>query len=185
MASAREIQRRIRSIKNIAKVTGALETVSAWAATQDAVERPVTVKGSPRGSELVASITIDEESPPISLVISLQGAYPLEPATVSSRNRVGVSDKNWQSWIRTFQVIIFTTGSLIEGLVAFRRNVQGALKGQSECAICYSIIGTDMQTPNKKCGTCKNNFHSPCLFRWFKSSNSSSCPLCRNNFNYA
>src|SRR5258705_6881069 len=29
MASAREIQRRIRSIKNIAKVTGALETVSA------------------------------------------------------------------------------------------------------------------------------------------------------------
>src|SRR5438876_12251181 len=23
---------------------------------------------------------------------------------------------------------------------------------RSECAICYSIIGTDMQTPNKKCG---------------------------------
>ena len=166
-------------------VSASLETTSEWASIQDAEDRPVTIKTSPRGSELVASIVIDEESPPISLAISLPGAYPLEQAVVTSRNRVGVSDKNWQSWLRTFQVIIFSTGSLIEGLVAFRRNVQGALKGQSECAICYSIIGTDMQTPNKKCGTCKNNFHSTCLFRWFKSSNSSSCPLCRNNFNYA
>lgn len=166
-------------------VSASLETISEWAATQDTEDRPVTVKTSPKGSELVASIAIDDESPPISLVISLPGAYPLEQATVSSRNRVGVSEKNWQSWLRTFQVIIFSTGSLIEGLVAFRRNVQGALKGQSECAICYSIIGTDMHTPNKRCGTCKNNFHSTCLFRWFKSSNSSSCPLCRNNFNYA
>jgi E3 ubiquitin-protein ligase listerin len=166
-------------------VSASLETVSEWAATQDAEDRPVTIKTSPRGSELVASIAIDEESPPISLVITLQGAYPLEQATVTSRNRVGVSERNWKSWLRTFQVIIFSTGSLIEGLVAFKRNVQGALKGQSECAICYSIIGTDMQTPNKKCVTCKNNFHSTCLFRWFRSSNSSSCPLCRNNFNYA
>jgi hypothetical protein len=166
-------------------VSASLETVSEWATTQDAEDRPVTIKTSPRGSELVASIVIDEESPPISLVITLPGAYPLEQATVTSRNRVGVSEKNWQSWIRTFQVIIFSTGSLIEGLVAFKRNVQGALKGQSECAICYSIIGTDMQTPNKKCGTCKNNFHSTCLFKWFRSSNSSSCPLCRNSFNYA
>ena len=166
-------------------VSASLERVSEWASTQDAEDRPVTVKTSPRGSELVASIAIDEESPPISLAISLPGAYPLEQAVVTSRNRVGVSEKKWQSWLRTFQVIIFSTGSLIEGVVAFRRNVQGALKGQSECAVCYSIIGTDMQTPNKKCGTCKNNFHSTCLFRWFKSSNSSSCPLCRNNFSYA
>ena len=166
-------------------VSASLETVSEWATTQDAEDRPVTIKTSPRGSELVASIAVDEGSPPISLVITLPGAYPLEQATVTSRNRVGVSERNWKSWLRTFQVIIFSTGSLIEGLVAFKRNVQGALKGQSECAICYSIIGTDMQTPNKKCVTCKNNFHSTCLFRWFKSSNSSSCPLCRNNFNYA
>ena len=75
-------------------------------------------------------------------------------------------------------------GSLIDGLSAWRRNVQGALKGQSECAICYSIISSDKQLPNKRCGTCKNLFHSGCLYRWFKSSNSSSCPLCRNPFNY-
>jgi hypothetical protein len=166
-------------------VVASLEAATEWAATQDPDDRPVLIKPSPRASELVASITIDDESPPISLAISLPGAYPLEQAIVTSRNRVGVSDKNWQSWMRTIQIIVFSTGNLIEGLIAFRRNVQGALKGQTECAICYSIIGTDMKTPDKKCGTCKNTFHSVCLFRWFRSSNSSSCPLCRNNFNYA
>jgi hypothetical protein len=165
----------------------AVKTVTEWVATQpqDDSEAPVSVKTSLNGSEAVASIAVDPESPPISLTISLPSTYPLDPPTISSRTRVGVSEKNWQSWLRTFQIIIFSTGSIIEGLVAFRRNVQGALKGQSECAICYSIIGTDMQTPNKRCGTCRNTFHGVCLFRWFKSSNSSSCPLCRNNFNYA
>ena len=166
-------------------VSSSLATVTDWSSSQDKDDRPVEIKASPRASEVVASIQVDPESPPISLSISLPSAYPLESPIVTSRNRVGVSEKNWQSWLRTFQIIIFSSGSIIEGLVAFRRNVQGALKGQSECAICYSIIGTDMQTPNKKCGTCKNMFHGVCLFRWFKSSNSSSCPLCRNNFNYA
>ena len=166
-------------------VSSSLDTVTKWSSSQDTDDRPVEIKASPRGSEVVASIQVDPESPPISLSISLPSAYPLESPVVTSRNRVGVSEKNWQSWLRTFQIIIFSSGSIIEGLIAFRRNVQGALKGQSECAICYSIIGTDMQTPSKKCGTCKNMFHGVCLFRWFKSSNSSSCPLCRNNFNYA
>ncbi|KAF2455371.1 hypothetical protein BDY21DRAFT_350598 [Lineolata rhizophorae] len=74
---------------------------------------------------------------------------------------------------------------LIDGLVAFRKNVLGALKGQTECAICYSVVGPDRQLPSKKCSTCKNAFHAGCLFRWFKTSNGSSCPLCRNPFNYA
>ena len=149
-------------------VSSSLVTVTDWSSSQDKDDRPVEIKASPRGSEVVASIQVDPESPPISLSISLPSAYPLESPVVTSRNRVGVSEKNWQSWLRTFQIIIFSSGSIIEGLVAFRRNVQGALKGQSECAICYSIIGTDMQTPSKKCGTCKNMFHGVCLFKWFK-----------------
>lgn len=32
--------------------------------------------------------------------------------------------------------------------------------------------------------TCKNLFHSSCLFKWFKTSNASTCPLCRNAFNF-
>lgn len=166
-------------------MAAALDEVSAWGTTQDADDSPVEIKANARASELTASMPIDPESPAIAISIILPSAYPLNSPTVVGKSRVAVSDKNWQSWLRTIQIIIFSTGSIIEGLVAFRRNVQGALKGQGECAICYSIIGTDMQTPNKKCGTCKNMFHGACLFRWFKSSNSSTCPLCRNSFSYA
>lgn len=166
-------------------VAASFDTVAEWAETQDKDDSPVDVKANARSFDLVASMAIDPESPPISMSVVLPSAYPLDSPTVASRTRVAVSEKNWQSWLRTIQIIIFSTGSIIEGLVAFRRNVQGALKGQGECAICYSIIGTDMQTPNKKCGTCKNMFHGSCLFRWFKSSNSSTCPLCRNSFSYA
>ena len=69
----------------------------------------------------------------------------------------------------------------------FLQNAANAigLKGQTECAICYSVVGADKTLPKKECPTCKNRFHAGCLFRWFKSSNSSSCPLCRNTFAYS
>ncbi|KAJ5627779.1 hypothetical protein N7490_010007 [Penicillium lividum] len=167
-------------------VDDALQAVTDWVATQDPnEERALSVKMSPRTAEIIASIPVDEESPPVSISISLPPAYPLHAAAVVGRSRVLVDEKKWKSWLLTIQgVIMFANGNLVDGLLAFRRNVQGALKGQSECAICYSVISTDMQTPNKRCATCKNTFHSVCLFRWFKSSNQSTCPLCRNNFVY-
>ncbi|KAJ5274712.1 hypothetical protein N7505_003257 [Penicillium chrysogenum] len=167
-------------------VEDALKSVTHWIATQDAnEERALEVKISPKTGEIIASIPVDEESPPVAISITLPPAYPLQPALVVGRSRVLVDEKKWKSWLLTIQgVIMFANGNLVDGLLAFRRNVQGALKGQSECAICYSVISTDMQTPNKRCATCKNTFHSVCLFRWFKSSNQSTCPLCRNNFVY-
>ncbi|KAL4895806.1 hypothetical protein BDV59DRAFT_173180 [Aspergillus ambiguus] len=167
-------------------ISDSLQGVMEWIATQDPnEERALTVKTSAKTAEIIASIPVDEESPPVAISISLPPAYPLQPAVVVGRSRVLVDEKKWKSWLLTIQgVIMFANGSLVDGLLAFRKNVQGALKGQSECAICYSVISTDMQTPNKRCATCKNTFHSVCLFRWFKSSNQSTCPLCRNNFVY-
>ncbi|KAI2831340.1 hypothetical protein CBS147321_2674 [Aspergillus niger] len=167
-------------------IEDSLRGVAEWTSTQDPnEERALNVKISPKTAEIIASIPVDEESPPVALSLSLPPAYPLQPALVVSRSRVLVDEKKWRSWLLTIQgVIMFANGNLVDGLLAFRKNVQGALKGQSECAICYSVISTDMQTPNKRCATCKNTFHSVCLFRWFKSSNQSTCPLCRNNFVY-
>lgn len=197
-------------LSNVSKITpklckAAMADVDTWLKTLDHSEdedHALEVKIPKTNNELIASIPVDPEASAVSLMISLPAAYPLQQAIVSSRNRVAVSEKNWQSWLRAIKgVIMFSNGGIIDGLLAFRRNVQGALKGQSECAICYSIIGTDMKTPDKKCGTCKNTFHvssllraismmltkiqGACLFRWFSSSNSSTCPLCRNSFNYA
>ncbi|KAJ5131164.1 Zinc finger RING-CH-type [Penicillium bovifimosum] len=167
-------------------IEDALKSVTDWIATQDAnEERALDVKISPKTGEIIASILVDEESPPVAISITLPPAYPLQSALVVGRSRVLVDEKKWKSWLLIIQgVIMFANGNLVDGLLAFRKNVQGALKGHSECAICYSVISTDMQTPNKRCATCKNCFHSVCLFRWFKSSNQSTCPLCRNNFVY-
>ncbi|KAK2739655.1 hypothetical protein FQN57_006487 [Myotisia sp. PD_48] len=149
-------------------------------------EQPLEIKILPKTAEIIGSIEIDDESPPTSIAISLPQAYPLHQATVIGRSRVAVDEKKWKAWLLAIQgVILFSNGNLIDGLLAFRKNVQGALKGQGECPICVSIISTNMQTPNKRCATCKNTFHSDCLFKWFKSSNSSSCPLCRNSFLYS
>ncbi|EEP82339.1 predicted protein [Uncinocarpus reesii 1704] len=169
-------------------IEDSLRNVSEWFSAQDwaGEEQALQVKVSYKAAEIVASIEIDEESPATSILISLPATYPLLQATVAGGHRVAVDERKWRSWLMTIQgVIMFSNGNLVDGLLAFRRNVQGALKGHGECAICYSVISTNMQTPNKRCATCKNTFHSDCLFRWFKSSNSSSCPLCRNNFLYS
>jgi hypothetical protein len=41
---------------------------------------------------------------------------------------------------------------------------------------------TDRTLPTKPCSRCHNRFHASCLFKWFNSSHTSSCPLCRELF---
>lgn len=170
-------------------ISSELATVSAWGPTQASdPDQPLTVKVSTSTREITASIPIDEQS--MSLAINLPPSYPLSRATVSGLHRVGVTEQKWRSWIITTQGVINFSDiggghQLIDGLMAWRKNVTATLKGQTECAICYSVVSADRQLPSKRCGTCKNLFHGGCLFKWFKSSNSSSCPLCRNQFSYA
>lgn len=155
-----------------------------WAASQDSsADDDLVIKVNHRTKEIMVSKEIDDQQ--LSMVIRLPANFPLGQAVVEGVNRVAVDEKKWRSWLLNAQgVITFSNNSLTDGIIAFRRNVVGALKGQTECAICYSIISADKQLPTKRCGTCKNLFHGSCLFKWFKTSNSSSCPLCRNPFNY-
>ncbi|KAF1925875.1 uncharacterized protein M421DRAFT_7637 [Didymella exigua CBS 183.55] len=169
--------------KNISPpvINAALESVTAWAGTE--TDDTFTVRVAPRAREITASYILDEQT--MSMRIALPPAFPLANAHIEGLNRVAVNEQKWQSWLRTsLGAITIFNGSLIDALSTWRRNVEGALKGQTECAICYSIVGPDRKVPDKRCGTCKNAFHGACLFKWFKSSGSSSCPLCRNPFNY-
>ncbi|KAL8967814.1 MAG: hypothetical protein Q9183_002748 [Haloplaca sp. 2 TL-2023] len=121
-----------------------LATVSSWAPSVAAeTEHPITVKTSTSTREITASIPIDEQT--MSLAITLPPSYPLARATVSGLHRVGVREQQWRSWIITSQgVINFSQvgggNQLIDGLMAWRKNVTATLKGQKECAICYSVI---------------------------------------------
>lgn len=166
-------------------VSAALGAVSDWANSADnaASDEALTIKVNQRGKEITAGYEVDEQF--MTIVIRLPPTYPLAPVLVEGVNRVAVSEQKWQAWLRNCQgVVTFSNGNLVDGLISWRRNVVGALKGQTECAICYSIISADKQLPSKRCSTCKNLFHTSCLYKWFKSSNASSCPLCRNPFNY-
>ncbi|ORY64868.1 uncharacterized protein BCR38DRAFT_431192 [Pseudomassariella vexata] len=167
-------------------ISESLDDVAKWAATQETPaedERELLVKVSRPAKEVTAGYEVDELH--AAIAIKIPPAYPLEGVSVVGINRVAVNEKKWQSWILTTQgVITFSGGSIIDGLAAFRRNVVGALKGQTECAICYSIISSDKKMPDKKCQTCKNLFHRTCLYKWFQSSNQNTCPLCRNPIDY-
>ena len=56
-------------------------------------------------------------------------------------------------------------------------------EGLDDCMICFSVIhGSNYSLPKLSCKTCKKKFHSACLYRWFSTSNNSTCPLCRNLF---
>ncbi|KAK5169052.1 uncharacterized protein LTR77_006361 [Saxophila tyrrhenica] len=167
-------------------ITASLEEVAEWS-EKSVKEEPeyenMTVKVGMRSKEINASYLVDEQT--MAMKVILPDAYPLASAQVRGVNRVAVKEEKWQSWLRNCSgVITFSNGSIADGLSAWRKNVTGTLKGQTECAICYSIISADKQLPTKRCQTCKNMFHSSCLFKWFKTSNASTCPLCRTAFNY-
>ncbi|KAL8879667.1 MAG: hypothetical protein Q9192_008186, partial [Flavoplaca navasiana] len=123
-------------------ISSELATVSAWGPTQASdPDQPLTIKVSTTTREVTASIPIDEQF--MSLAIVLPPSYPLSRATVSGLHRVGVTEQKWRSWIITTQgVINFSDigggNQLIDGLMAWRKNVTATLKGQTECAICYS-----------------------------------------------
>ena len=166
-------------------ISDALQAAADWSRQQDPnSEDALNIKANEKAKEVTASKEVDDQQ--LTIAIRLPPNFPLGSVTVEGVNRVAVEEKKWKNWLLNTQgVITFSDNSIADGLIAFRRNVSGQLKGQTECAICYSMVSQDKQLPTKKCKTCKNMFHGSCLYRWFKSSNSSSCPLCRTAFHYA
>jgi E3 ubiquitin-protein ligase listerin len=168
-------------------ISAALSSVRDWSEQQAEIDTaegaPLVIKVSPHTSEITASYPMDEERS-ISIIVYLPPAFPLHQATVSSRSeRSAIDERRWQGWLRSAQgVIAFSNNNIVDGLLAWRRNIVGALQGRSECTICYSLVSEDGKLPTRKCKTCKNAFHTICLTKWFASSGNKHCPLCRSDF---
>lgn len=164
-----------------------LDGVQTWADQQEAPtadEQELQIKVAKLAKEITAAYEVEDDTY-ASILITVPASYPIESVTVSSVSRVVVNERKWQSWIMTTQgVITFSNGSIVDGLQVFKRNIIGALKGQNECAICYSVISADKRMPDKKCSTCKNLFHKSCLYKWMRTSNGNTCPLCRCPIDY-
>ncbi|EGV62188.1 hypothetical protein CANTEDRAFT_108178 [Yamadazyma tenuis ATCC 10573] len=134
-------------------------------------------------NEVRCVFEIDEQT--MVMVIKIPTNFPLESVVVEGPKRVGLKENQWRAWLLSSQrVISLTNGSIIEAVEVFKKNVDLHFSGFEECAICYSILHQDHSLPSKNCSTCNNKFHAACLYKWFKSSGSSTCPLCRSTFNF-
>ncbi|KAI8980517.1 hypothetical protein BDB01DRAFT_836734 [Pilobolus umbonatus] len=141
-----------------------------------------TVKTLKAASEVTATYVVDEQN--MQIAIKLPSNYPLKQIDVEGVQKVGVTDKQWRGWMFAIVAVIGSqNGNIVDALTVFKHNANLHFNGVEDCTICYSIISIqDRSIPNKQCRTCKNKFHSSCLYKWFRSSNSASCPLCRTVF---
>ncbi|KAI9346637.1 hypothetical protein BD770DRAFT_475389 [Pilaira anomala] len=145
-------------------------------------ENEFTVKTLRAASEVTATYRVDEQN--MQIAIKLPSNFPLRQIDVEGVQKVGVNDKQWRGWMFAVAATIGSqNGNIVDALTVFKRNVNLHFSGVEDCTICYSIISIqDRSIPTKQCRTCKNKFHSSCLYKWFRSSNSASCPLCRTVF---
>ncbi|XP_058124895.1 E3 ubiquitin-protein ligase listerin [Anopheles ziemanni] len=131
--------------------------------------------------QVTAVYSIDEAK--MELHITLPNNFPLGAVTVEGGKQIG---GRLQSRQVVMQLSIFLThqnGSIGDGLSLWKRNLDRKFEGVEECYVCYSVIHQDTcQLPKLSCKTCKKKFHGPCLYRWFSTSNKSTCPICRNIF---
>jgi len=171
----------------VEKITCNHVTPALWAKEIDILNSSeksenLTLKVRENVREVVATYSIDEGS--MELVVTLPSNYPLGALTVESARRVGVETGQWRKWM--LQLTTFLThqnGSIYEGLNLWKKNVDKRFEGVEECYICFYILhGSNHQLPKLGCRTCKKKFHSACLYKWFSTSNNSTCPLCRNLF---
>lgn len=144
------------------------------------VDDSLDVQISKSGRVVTAYYFIDAQT--MEVAFHYPETYPLKDIYLEGVQLVGVKEKQWRAWILASQSILKSTGgSLLDSLDLFKRNVTMHFDGVAACSICYSILHEDHTLPTKECGTCHNKFHTDCLYRWFKSGSTESCPLCRSD----
>ncbi|KAK2823506.1 hypothetical protein Q7C36_020106 [Tachysurus vachellii] len=166
--------------KYVSSVLSAQEIASVQSSTQ--TFDSMTVKARTATREVIATYSVDDIF--IELVIQLPQNYPLGSIIVESGRRVGVAVQQWRNWMLQLSTYLtHQNGSIMEGLSLWKNNVDKRFEGVEDCMICFSVIhGSNYSLPKKGCRTCKKKFHSACLYKWFTSSNKSTCPLCRETF---
>ncbi|KAI5954864.1 hypothetical protein KGF57_003889 [Candida theae] len=148
-----------------------------------AKEDNLSIKVNRVSNEIKTSYLVDEQK--LEMVVKIPPHYPLENVVIDGPSRVGVKENRWKAWLLASQKLIsLQNGSISDAIELFCKNINLHFSGFEDCAICYSILHQDLSLPSKTCQTCNNKFHAACLYKWFKSSGNSTCPLCRSPFNF-
>lgn len=93
-------------------VGDALEDVAKWAGAQGDEEGELMIKVSRAAREVVAGYEVDESV--AAITIKVPSSYPIEGIGVTGTSRVVVSERKWQSWVRTTQGVITFSVSLLD-----------------------------------------------------------------------
>ncbi|KAJ1647019.1 hypothetical protein LPJ64_001547 [Coemansia asiatica] len=132
-------------------------------------------------SQVTLTYTIDDST--LEIAVRMPSTYPLTLPTFECAKRVAVSEKRWRGWLVSAQAQMSRNRRMDAVCAQLLGNIGAHFAGVEDCAICYSAVGTmDNTLPNKQCNACKKKFHRMCIFKWFNTSNQSTCPLCRNLF---
>ncbi|PRP77660.1 hypothetical protein PROFUN_00521 [Planoprotostelium fungivorum] len=155
-----------------------LNSLSAYQSIVD--EFSITV---PKGSNLVVAKYQKEE---LSLTISIQfpPSFPLRSAEVGVPERSGVSESQYRRWILSMITLLSMKDSpVLDAILLWKSSLDRHFEGVEVCPICYSLFDPSNHLPALSCKTCRNKFHSSCMYKWIKVSHKNDCPLCKTPFN--
>ncbi|KAK9174046.1 RING/Armadillo-type fold domain containing protein [Cryptosporidium meleagridis] len=127
--------------------------------------RTIKVSYSERGFTATLSFTFSQH-------------HPLVIPKVNIPSVVGVSKKQNSNWlISVIKAVRYK--NVTHAILTWINNLSLYLDGVEDCLICYSIVHSQYRSlPRKRCNTCNNIFHSECIYKWFRTSNKTTCPLC-------
>lgn len=130
--------------------------------------------------QILATYSLEEAK--MELVINLPPNHPLGAVKVESTKLIG-GKLHARQVVMQLSLYLNLNGRLFDGIAMWKKNLDRKFEGVEECFVCYSVIHQDnFQLPRLTCKTCRKKFHGPCLYRWFSTSNKSTCPICRNIF---
>ncbi|KYN18118.1 hypothetical protein ALC57_09628 [Trachymyrmex cornetzi] len=139
------------------------------------------VKVHSTAREVVAMYQMEDTKLELSIV--LPPNYPLGRVKVESGQQVDGMAKWKNCHMQLSKLLTHQNGSVWDGLLMWKRNLDKKFAGVEECYICFSIFHiSTYQVPKLSCHTCRKKFHTRCLYKWFSTSQKSTCPICRNVF---
>ncbi|KAL6254811.1 hypothetical protein P5V15_014145 [Pogonomyrmex californicus] len=131
--------------------------------------------------EVVAIYQMEDTKLELSIV--LPSNYPLGRIKVESGQQIDGTAKWRNCYMQLSKFLTHQNGSVWDGLLMWKRNLDKKFAGVEECYICFSIFHiSTYQVPKLSCHTCRKKFHTRCLYKWFNTSQKSTCPICRNVF---
>ena len=130
------------------------------------------------------------------VVLHMAAAHPLHPVEVRASARMGVQEMVWRRWVLSMTAMLLTQvrtysslsrrfvtscvqdSSLLAAVLLWRDSLQRHFEGVECCPICYAVFhAVNNALPSLPCKTCRNKYHSSCLYKWFNTSNTSNCPM--------